>query len=1249
MKSLLRITSGLVLALGLGACSGSSSSPSAEQKLPGGTNDAPPVGESYDGIAPAGSNANITASTVPTTMTPNELVQVTVSVTNNGTVNWTNDGSFMLHWVPGTQYFGWADTFVNPATPASAATTFTFPIRAPSTAGTYHFVAQMSSYVTGQQGFFGNRLDVTVTVGAGQLALNDSFVSANFPSSMAAGGTANVTVVLQNTGTQAWDNTGGFYLYSKDNPTNLWGTPNYKPTTAVAATAQGTFDLTLKAPTTLGPNSTSWQMYATNVGFFGPVFTFNITVGAAPPDAGVVDSGPPDAGFSLPTITTASLPNGTIGILYSQTLQASGGMAPYTWSTVAPGALPPGLTLNGSTGQISGTPTAVGPFSFTAQVKDNLGQTSQKGFSITIDSDQCVSWGDTHITTLDGLHYDFQQVGEWVFARDVTTAPNIDVTVRQAPLAGSRKVAGNTAVGFKVGTDRVQVSLTFPGHSTLLNGGALSNATAALPGGAGIVTDSASAVSVTLPTGEFLKVNVYSDHLDFTLGLLHARRTHTVGLCGPDTAGTDGSNIAGDFTKRDGTVLPQPLSTAQLYSSFGQSWRVLPNSQSTDSQLFYPAGTNTGTFTDFSFPSVQVTVNTLSSTCSAAARTTCQTAGVTDATLLDACIVDVCVTGNNSYATNTNNISVPPATVATGPVLTTCSSWGDTHITTFDGLHYDFQQVGQWIALTTADTLFQVQARQEPFNGSSTTLAGNTMVSARYAGGPAVQISADGTVRVNGTVATLPATLGTSGQVVGGSGLFSVLWVDGDRLDVQTHGGHLDYQVGVRSVWLNQIEGLCGNYVGIVQDEFKQRNGTLTPFPPSTQQIYTDFGGSWRLVAGDPTLMFYTAGQGISSFDNSAFPSALVTSGSLTMAQFTAGQTACQNAGVVQPDLLDACIIDVGSTNNTALAQESNSVPMPPAGSMSQYAISGSLALTEVTTMVFAPDTAANSGQFDLASTAVPLFTLKLPGINLNPPGGTVGNFATDLTNNRPMVAVTTDVNTNYTGQVVIQSADGTNQAGVGAITNYDVVLETNLIVNAPGPYPQNIELDIYSDDGFVMGIGNGATYVSGPLNIAPALNPTAFMGLPVVGASNNEQGPTASPVVISFPAAGTYPLEVDYNECCGGQLAITLGSPAVGGHVIPPIAVIALTPNTDQVITHGVATTFSVNMTNGSGNPLANSPVVFHFTGANVANVSATTNTLGNASISFAGANIGTGSLQVSGALGGLPTDSNSIAITWQ
>jgi hypothetical protein len=69
------------------------------------------------------------------------------------------------------------------------------------------------------------------------------------------------------------------------------------------------------------------------------------------------------------TISTSSLANGVVGTAYSQTLAANGGTGADSWQITA-GTLPAGLTLNASTGQISGTPTAGGSPTLTFQVSD---------------------------------------------------------------------------------------------------------------------------------------------------------------------------------------------------------------------------------------------------------------------------------------------------------------------------------------------------------------------------------------------------------------------------------------------------------------------------------------------------------------------------------------------------------------------------------------------------------------------------------------------------------------------------------------------------------------------------------------------------------------------------------------------------------------------------------------------------------------------------------------------------------------
>lgn len=68
-----------------------------------------------------------------------------------------------------------------------------------------------------------------------------------------------------------------------------------------------------------------------------------------------------------------SLPNGQVGVPYSQQLTPSGGAgAPYTFADNGV-TLPPGLSIDAA-GLVSGTPTTAGTFSVTIKLTDKNGQ-----------------------------------------------------------------------------------------------------------------------------------------------------------------------------------------------------------------------------------------------------------------------------------------------------------------------------------------------------------------------------------------------------------------------------------------------------------------------------------------------------------------------------------------------------------------------------------------------------------------------------------------------------------------------------------------------------------------------------------------------------------------------------------------------------------------------------------------------------------------------------------------------------------
>lgn len=112
--------------------------------------------------------------------------------------------------------------------------------------------------------------------------------------------------------------------------------------------------------------------------------TFTLTDSSAPPQsiqkvlALTISSAPP-----VLSITTTSLPNGNVGQTYNQPVVATGGTPPFSWS-ITVGSLPQNLTLNPTTGVISGLPTAIGTSQFTVQVLDSAGQADTQPLQIVI-------------------------------------------------------------------------------------------------------------------------------------------------------------------------------------------------------------------------------------------------------------------------------------------------------------------------------------------------------------------------------------------------------------------------------------------------------------------------------------------------------------------------------------------------------------------------------------------------------------------------------------------------------------------------------------------------------------------------------------------------------------------------------------------------------------------------------------------------------------------------------------------------
>lgn len=251
---------------------------------------------------------------------------------------------------------------------------------------------------------------------------------------------------------------------------------------------------------------------------------------------------------------------------------------------------------------------------------------------------QGTGWGDPHLVTFDRLAYDLQLVGELVLTR--TVAKDLEVQVRAAPYRGSRHVSTMNAVAMRVGGDRVGVYLgRTPG--VLVNGAPveLGSDPLELPGGGRVV--SRGGVVVTAPGGDEVSVLTRSGYLDVFVRVGAARAGSLEGLLGDSDGRRDN-----DLRIRGGDLIGVKPAFTTLYREFGDSWRVTPE----ESLFDYLPGETTGTFTDLAFPEGPTSAAELPAAAREAAEAACRAAGVTDPAVLEACILDVGLSGETSFA-----------------------------------------------------------------------------------------------------------------------------------------------------------------------------------------------------------------------------------------------------------------------------------------------------------------------------------------------------------------------------------------------------------------------------------------------------------------------------------------------------------------------------------------------------------------------------------------------------------------------
>jgi len=248
---------------------------------------------------------------------------------------------------------------------------------------------------------------------------------------------------------------------------------------------------------------------------------------------------------------------------------------------------------------------------------------------------------DPHLVTYDGRYYDVQAIGEFVLTR--STADDFAVQVRLGRIGSLESVSVTTAMATRVGKDRVTVSIDPPPAPTVpvlrVNGQKVARDFVRLSGGSvrAIFYDAGTGYSVEFDDGTRVGVGPFARQgLNVWVVPAAARKSRLTGLLGD----FDG-NAGNDPVARGSTAaLTASPGYDELYGTFANSWRIAAD----DSAFDYAPGQTTATFTDAAFPNRASTGADAPAV--TAAETSCRAGGITNASLLHNCAVDVAATGD---------------------------------------------------------------------------------------------------------------------------------------------------------------------------------------------------------------------------------------------------------------------------------------------------------------------------------------------------------------------------------------------------------------------------------------------------------------------------------------------------------------------------------------------------------------------------------------------------------------------------
>jgi uncharacterized protein YdeI (BOF family) len=243
---------------------------------------------------------------------------------------------------------------------------------------------------------------------------------------------------------------------------------------------------------------------------------------------------------------------------------------------------------------------------------------------------------------------------------------------------------------------------------------------------------------------------------------------------------------------------------------------------------------------------------------------------------------------------------------------------GEPHLTTLDGLGYDFQAVGEFQLAESDELGLDIQARMVPrrLNVSVVDRVAFILNGYRVEIEPFVH-----RVRIDGSVVDIPngtmIDLGDGAVIMKASNMLYVNWPGEGRQPVlQASGGLVRLSIPRGA----EIRGLWGNADGKPSNDLVTGSGEQLPANTSPSVIHGSYADSWR-ISDDESLFTYEAGESTDTFTDRRFPDKVLTIADLDDAALADATAQCSTAGVVDGRQFDDCVLDWALTQDSTFIE----------------------------------------------------------------------------------------------------------------------------------------------------------------------------------------------------------------------------------------------------------------------------------------------------------------------------------------